>query len=387
MSENKWIEVNLADIIHNFRSIKEKVVADTEIMAIVKGNAYGMGYVEVAQALYSEGVKFFGVSNMDEALSLRDTGLECNVLLLDPSLPEEIKKGIIENITFTITSYREAELLSNTGQAMGKIPKCHLYIDTGMHRGEVSLSGAKEYINGVKELKCLYIEGIYTHLPTAFQKVLDVTPDIFSGFSDLIKWLDEENISIPYKHMACSASLLKFPETHLNMVRVGTLLYGGYPNRQFTNMIKLRNPWKLKLKILSIRDGNKGDRVGYGLSTKLKRNTRVALIPLGYADGFMVSTPERPLTFIELLRSIYRLLKQIFKGRGEEIFIKGKKAKLLGRVNMTNSIIDITEIPDLQVGDVIEVKIRAVLASMNIDKIYYNEEHINSNYAEAATSR
>jgi alanine racemase len=161
------------------------------------------------------------------------------------------------------------------------------------------------------------------------------------------------------------------------MVRVGTLLYGGYPNRHFRKLINLKNPWKLKVRILSMREANKGERIGYGLSVKLKRNTKIALIPLGYTDGFMVSTPERPLTLLEFFRNIYRLMASIYRGRGERIYINGKSVKLLGRVNMTNSIIDVTDIPKIGVGDVVEVKIRAALVASSIEKMYYNDSELS----------
>jgi alanine racemase len=377
LSKSKWIEVNLGIIGENYKKVKDFVGDEVEVMAVLKGDAYGNGFIDVAKALKIEGVRYFALSNIEEGLQLRREGFNQEVLILDPILKEDMEEGISHNLTFTISDYSEADLLSEVGQAIGAIVRGHIYVDAGMNRGPISLREAKEFLKYVIGKSNIKIDGVYTHFPTAFQKTNDITPQLFKEFQNILAWLQEQGIHIPYKHSSCSAALLQHPNTHLNMVRVGTLLYGGYPNRHFRKLINLKNPWKLKVRILSMREANKGERIGYGLSVKLKRNTKIALIPLGYTDGFMVSTPERPLTLLEFFRNIYRLMASIYRGRGERIYINGKSVKLLGRVNMTNSIIDVTDIPKIGVGDVVEVKIRAALVASSIEKMYYNDSELS----------
>lgn len=321
--------ISLKDLEHNLGVVVSKIGEKTKVMAAVKAEAYGHGMAAVSQKLYSLGVKSFAVACLDEALSLRNTLPDCEILILGFTHPSQAAVLSENNIVQTIYSLDFAKELSRYCVLNNAEVKCHIAFETGM--GRIGFSDVQSAIEGAK-LKGIKVIGAFTHFPRADMtddESVAFTKNQVNKFVDMTNALKEAGVENLVCHCANSAAAMKFPEFHFDMVRVGIALYGLAPNPNDSAYHELKPIMQLKTPISHIKEVEKGATIGYGSSFVAEKKMTVATVPCGYADGYLRS-----------LSSGY-------------VLVCGKKAKILGRICMDQMMIDITDIPKAQLFDIV----------------------------------
>jgi alanine racemase len=327
-----WVEISLDNLGHNVREIRKNIKPGTEIMAVIKADAYGHGSLGVIETLKKENINKFAVAVLSEAIEIRNTFKDIQIILLgytpDANLGELIRWGI----TPTIYSLRQAKVLNELAKQHEKKIAIHIDLDTGMHRVGLPIKyRSVEVIKEISEMENLYLEGIYTHFAVADEKDKWYTIKQVEEFKYIIEELKKLGVEIPIKHVSNSAAILDLPEFNYDMVRAGLLVYGHYPSKfhEKDKVIDLKQVMSLHSKIYHIRTLEKGESVSYGLTYTVNRESRTGLIPIGYADGY-----SRGLSN---------------KGR---VIIKGKNmvARVAGVICMDKFVVDITGL-DVDGGD------------------------------------
>lgn len=321
-----WAEIDLKAIAYNTRKIRTILGKKTSIMAVVKANAYGHGMIDVSRTLESLRIGYLGVATLDEAMTLRKSGIKLPVLVLGSLLPEEARTAVRNNITLTLCNKELAGALKALAKKRLR-PKVHIKIDTGMGRIGLWHEDATEFIMKLKKDDYADIEGIYTHFSIAGRDRIFTQYQIDS-FETLISNLEKLNISIPLKHAANSIACVDWEQSHLNMVRPGIIIYGIYPKRNFPNLIKLKPALSLKTKVVFLKKTPPGRSISYGRTYITQSRTKIATLPIGYADGY----------------------GRILSNKAE-VLVKGRRAPVIGKVTMDQTMIDISRIKDVKVGD------------------------------------
>lgn len=327
-SWSTWAEVNLDALVHNFNEIKRKVGPEVGIIAIVKAEGYGHGMVQVSKVLQAEGADYFGVTSPQEAFLLREKGIESPILILGPTMLEEASGIVEKNITQTICTREIALALAEECKRLKKRLKVHIELDTGMGRTGVPYQRALKLIAEVVKIPELKVEGIFTHFSTADEEDKSFAQAQIERFKGVLEKLEEDKIAIPLKHAANSAGVLNFPESYFNMVRPGLALYGIYPSEYVSRSLNLHPVMSLKSKVIYLKRVLKGATISYGKTYVANKDTTIAILPIGYEDGY----------------------NRLLSNEGK-ILINGQRVRIAGRVCMDQTIIDVGEISDVKVGD------------------------------------
>ncbi|UCE19300.1 MAG: alanine racemase [Gemmatimonadota bacterium] len=322
-----WVEVDLHAIAQNLTALRQKV-GPRKIMGTVKANAYGHGLVEVAKFLENEKIDMLGVSILDEAEDLRRAGITTPILIMGTILPEEADRALELDVTPTLNSFNVAKSLAGAARERGRRVRAHVKIDTGMGRFGELPPAAIDYVSRLQAHEYLEIEGIYTHFPGA-----DVQNDPFTRrqietFKRIIDQLTERGFYIPIQHAANSSAILNYPESYFTMVRPGDTLYGLYPSERVEKNLLLRPALSWKSKILTLKRVPQGWSISYGRTYITPTEKKIAIIPVGYADGY-----NRHLS-----------------NKGQ-VLIHGRRAPIIGLVCMDQFMVDVTDIPDVTAGD------------------------------------
>lgn len=329
-----WVEISLQAIEENYTALRRLIGADCRFLGIVKANGYGHGAVEVATLLQKLGVDYLAVACLDEAAKLRAAGLTLPILILGAT-PLEFAPALLKyDITQTIFDYETGVALSNMAKDLGKTLKVHIKVDTGMSRlgffaGAGQEAEAAREIGQLKSLPNLHLEGIFTHFADADGSE-SYTMSQFRTFLDVLDILErEEGMTFEIRHCAASSAVINYPCTHLDMVRPGLALYGMYPADDMDLIVKLRPAMALKTRVVAVRRLPKGTCISYGRTHTLERDSILAVLPIGYADG------------------LHRVCSD-----GIEVLVKGRRARQVGRICMDLCMVDVTDIPGVQPGDV-----------------------------------
>lgn len=328
-----WAEINVDALIHNFNIIKQ--TANTKVCAVVKANAYGHGVDIVAPLLQQAGADFFAVSNIEEALKLRELGITKPILILGYTPVEYVQELAAHNISQCVYSLDYANELSAKAAKAGVKIKAHLKLDTGMSRigfdcRSDQLIGIDDAIASAK-LAGLDIEGIFTHFAVSDRNELQedgFTAEQYNRFCKAIDTLKAHGIDPEYKHCCNSAALCLDSDKHLNMCRAGIVLYGLTPSSDLELPQDFKPVMSFKSVVSQVKNIRCGDTVSYGRTFKAQKDMTIATISAGYADGY------------------YRLLSN-----KASVLINGKRAKIIGRVCMDQFCVDVTDIPDVKRGD------------------------------------
>lgn len=328
---NTYAEISLDAIEHNIKEIKKIIPQTTKFMAVVKANAYGHGSVAVSRAAISAGADYLAVANLDEALELREAGVLSPILILTESPTSVMDEVLQYDLTQTIYSYSEAMILSKEGKKRNKVGKIHIKIDTGMGRVGVGPSEAVALITKINSLPNLNIEGVFTHFAKAEEHADQFTNDQFDKFTKVVSGLGD----IQYKHAANSAATLLHPDTHLDMVRVGLMMYGLFPSLKeetchgmsIQQKVNLKPALKFKTRVVYLKKVTAGTPLSYGGDYVTEKDTQIVTLPVGYADGY-----SRRLS-----------------NKGY-VLIKGKRYKISGRVSMDMILVDVGS-DKINVGD------------------------------------
>lgn len=338
-----WAEVNLGALKRNLEHIRS--YTKSEIMPIVKADAYGHGALEVVRALKAQGIKRFGVAFLEEALELRAVFPDIILMIIGPTLAQYSDILVKEEIIPEVFQYEQAEALSAAAVRLGKVARLHIKVDTGM--GRIGFrDNAFDEIKRISGLPGLYIEGIYTHLATADSEDLAYARAQLESFDSLYNRLAEAGIHIAIRHAANSPALMQMPQSHYELCRPGIILYGPLPLSHTGQNGGLEPVMSLKARISQVKTIEAGHSVGYGRTFIAAGPTTVATLPLGYADG--------------LCRSL---------SNTGQVIIRGRKAKIIGKVCMDQTMIDMTGIADVESGELVTIMGRDGTEEITADEI------------------
>ena len=325
-----YAEIDLDAIAYNMKNIKN-LAKDKEVIAVVKADCYGHGALDVVPTLLENGASRLAVAVLTEGIELRNDNIKAPIMILGytPSyLNEELIKYDLEQTVYDLDYAKE---LSKTALSLNKKAKIHIAIDTGMGRiGFLPTEKAIDDICKICSLEGLEVIGIFTHFSTSDEKDKEYTNEQFEKFTDLLKKLSNLNIEIPIKHVSNSGAIMDMPETYLDAVRAGIILYGYYPSNEVQKEnLSLKPALTLKATITRVQEMDAGMSISYGRTFKTERRSLIATIPIGYADGYS------------------RLL-----AKNAKVIINGQFAPIVGRICMDQCMIDITDINgDIKVGD------------------------------------
>lgn len=324
-----WAEIDLDAIAYNTRNIK-KLIGDKDLIAVVKANCYGHGVIDIIPTLLENGASRFAVAMISEALEIRDNKITAPVMILGFTplyLGEEL---INNNIEQTVYDLDYAKELSKIALTLNKKAKIHIAIDTGMGRiGFLPNEKSIDNITEICSLEGIEVIGIFTHFSTSDEKDKEYSHDQFTKMLSVMDTLKKRGIDIPLKHVANSGAIIDLPDTYLDAVRAGIILYGYYPSDEIDkNNLALKPALTLKATITNVKTLEKDMYVSYGRTFKTSNETIVATIPVGYADGYLRKLAENG-----------------------KVIIKGEFAPIIGRICMDQFMIDVTNIPDVKIGD------------------------------------
>lgn len=314
------LEVNLNNINYNVKKIKEYIGKDVELMPIVK--AYGYGSFINYESDFLNQFNIVGVALLDEAIEVRNSGYKGDIFILYPLLEDELVIAI-EN-GFIVNSSNFLTIDINKISSNNKI-RTHIEIETGMGRTGLLKDDIDKYLNIINNNKNIILEGIFTHLSSS-RTYYDFSIEQLNKFDDIVLYFENKGINFKYKHAICSGGLNDFKDYLYNMVRIGLILYGYYPNATIKQILKLKPAIKLKTKVTFLKEINKGDSVGYNRNFIAKKKSKIATIPFGFGDGLIgLETGEA------------------------YVIINSKKAKIIG-ICMDNMMLDVTNI-DVNIND------------------------------------
>lgn len=360
-----WVEVDLDAIKHNVRQIRSLIGDDVRMMAVVKADAYGHGAVETSKAILDAGADSLAVTRLEEAARLREGGIIAPILVFDSIQPGAASEAVRLAVDCTVCTPELVMALGKAACAAHKTIGVHLKIDTGMGRLGVLPSEVVDLARTIAATEGIKLAGTYTHLATAAEKDIQLAQDQLDKFNNAILAIKQAFLDPGIVHTANSAAILRLPDSHFDMVRPGTILYGQYPSRYVPHVLDLKDTWKLKARISFVKTVPAGYAIGYGAEHRAKRESRIAVIPLGWADGLTL-TPESLAR-----RGILRLLGQKFMKRPVlTVNIRGKRVPVVGRIAMQMCSVDVTRIPDAAIGDEVIVPARRVTTNPLLPRVY-----------------
>jgi alanine racemase len=332
-SQRAWVEIDLGALSDNVKQLVKFLSPRTQLMAVVKADAYGHGAVAVAKTALEAGAGWLGVATVPEGIQLREDGIKAPILILGATnTPEQIQAIAHWQLQPTLCSPKQALEFSNTLETINynSSLSVHIKLDTGMSRLGTNWQEAAEFVQLVQGLPHLDIASIYSHLATADSPDATVMMEQHSRFEEAIAHIKAKGITIPSLHLANSAATLADSRLHYDMVRVGLAIYGLYPANHLQNHIKLQPVLQLKARVTQVKTIAAGTGVSYGHHFIAPQEMRLAVVGIGYADG----VPRR-------------LSNQM------QVLIRGQRVPQIGAITMDQIMLDVSSIPDLQEGEIV----------------------------------
>jgi len=346
-----WAEIEINSLKSNFLKVKRIVGKDVGVISVVKADAYGHGSVNVSKALIESGSNLLGVATVEEALELRGSGIDSPILLLSGIQLDEVEAMVKNNLTPSLFSLASAHAINTYAEKIGKKVRYHLKVDTGMNRLGVGLSEICDFLENLLNCRNLELEGVFTHFANADVDSREPTLKQISVFNVMFSLINQAGLNPKYIHSANSAAIQRFPESHMNLVRPGIMLYGagamgacGEPFDRSTLStssgltaqespadrinFELKPVMKLKTRITQLKRIAAGTSVSYGGTFMASRPSIIATLPIGYADGYVRRLSNRA-----------------------RVSIRGFTAPVVGTVCMDMTMVDMTEVPGAIVGD------------------------------------
>ncbi|NOY52444.1 MAG: alanine racemase [Deltaproteobacteria bacterium] len=321
-------KINLQALRRNLQTVRNRIGETREIFAVVKANAYGHGAMEVGRVLQSEGISHFGVATLEEGTELRRNGITGSITILGGLLPDQFE-GLFEyDLTPAVYNMEWAERLSRKAVRHRKTIPVQIKVDTGMGRLGFSAGEAPERIAAITDLPGLKIMGVFSHFAFADLDNPECVQAQSAALSRIQKTVGEKGISIPFWHLSNSGAVLAFPSALFNMVRPGIMLYGIAPSEDFSLQEPLAPVLSWETRIIHLKEVPAGTPLSYGHTFVTGRPSRIATLPVGYADGYPRRLSNRA-----------------------QVLLHGHRAPVVGRVTMDMTLIDVTGIHETALGD------------------------------------
>lgn len=320
--------ISLDAVRHNIRAIQEKVGAGCRVMAVVKANAYGHGMAQVAKASLEAGAAWLGVATVDEAIALRDLKFKAPILIMGPTLPEHAEILVAKNISVAVGSLEVARALGRAARKLGKKARIHIKADTGMGRFGFWWENLAALLPEIKKIRGLHLEGCFTHFATSDIADYTYTRWQHENFTKLLAAAAQQKIRFDIIHAANSGAIMQHPETYHDIVRAGVMLYGMLPDSETKPTVPIKPVMTLTTRLVEIREHPKGRCISYGCTWQMPHAGRVGILPIGYGDGY----------------------SRKFSNKGQ-VVIHGRRAPIIGRVCMDQTLVDLNAIPEAQIGD------------------------------------
>ena len=353
----KYIEIKKDDLVFNIEKLKEHC-APAKIIAVLKGNAYGMDMIKMGHVLLENGVDLFAVSELSEALVLREEGFKNEIILLTPTNDVDEAKIIVDNkITASVGTLDNARLLNNIGLPVN----AHIKIDTGFGRYGFYVDELTEELSSFENIT---YTGVFSHFSNSFGDDINYSRKQFEEFKRAVAQLEELGIKPELKHICNSCGAIRFDFARLDAVRIGSAFLGRLP---ISNTLGLKRLVKLKCSVSEIRRLPKGSVVGYANTYVTKKDTVAAVIPIGYKDGYGVQKSNDVFRFRDILRYIladFRMWKNKIL-----VEINGEYYPIIGRISMHNIVVDITD-GHIKTGDIATLECNPILIKSEIERLY-----------------
>ena len=331
LCQRAWVEIDLAALTHNVKQLKNLLSPHTQLMAVVKADAYGHGAVAVSQTALSAGASWLGVATIPEGIELREAGIDAPILLLGATNTAQQVKAIAQwHLQPTICTAKQAMIFSQVLVSLNQSLPVHAKLDTGMSRLGAPWQEATEFVQLVKGLPNLKLASVYSHLATADSLDTAVMKEQHDRFKWAIGQIKTAGINPSSWHLANSAAALADPDLHYDLVRVGLATYGLYPAPHLQNVVDLKPVMQVKARVTQVKTIEAGTGVSYGYQFIAQRQTKIAVVGVGYADGIPRNLSNKM-----------------------QVLIGGKFVAQVGAVTMDQLMLDVTDIPDLEVGEVV----------------------------------
>ncbi len=322
-----WVEIDLARLRNNLRLIRRDLARHVRLLAVVKDEAYGHGALDAARIALEEGAWGLGLSTLEEAMTLRKAGITAPLLLLGERQEAELPLCVEHDLTVCINGLHTVRPLARIAAAHDKRVPVHLKIHTGMSRFGVRWDEALPLIEQILAEKLLLLEGVMTHFAQSDETDKTFANLQFARFSEVLRAMEQRKISVKLRHTCNSGGFLDLPHAHLDMVRVGILMYGVFPSSVCRRIPGIKPVMSVKARIAAIQKLKPGEVIGYGMRYTAPSGRRIAVLPIGYGDGF----PR-------------------VRNQGAAL-IHGRRAPLIGGVAMDALMVDITDVPEAQMWD------------------------------------
>ncbi len=319
-----WVEVDLAAIEGNARALVAST--DAQLMAVVKANGYGHGAIETARAAAKGGATWFGVARPEEALELRDSGLDGPILVLSPAPRDSLEPLVAREISITVCDAEQISAAARAGKSQDLMARVHLKIDTGMSRLGAHPDEAASLAQTLQADNAITFEGLFTHFARADEPEAPSNQEQLTRFNDVLKQLEAGDLRPPIVHAANSAAALMLPEAHFNLVRVGIALYGLQPSKEWSLPAEFKPALQWKSQLTRVQSLPAGAGVSYGHEYVTKKEERIGTFPVGYADGLR-------------------------RTKGNQVLVGGALVPVVGRVCMDLSMLQLDSKPEAELGD------------------------------------
>ncbi len=373
-----WAEIDLGALAHNTRELRRITSDSAAIMAVVKADSYGHGAVPVSKVALTNGAEYLAVARISEVVQLRNAGIHTPLLLFGFCHPRYVGYLAENDARASVNSTESAKLLSEEASRLGVKLKVHAKVDTGMGRlglvcyglgDEVEAPvGMRRVVSSILEISSLpnlELEGIYTHFASAYITDKEDARRQFQLFMEILEELKKQSLEVSMRHAANSAATIEMPETHLDLVRTGIALYGLWPSEEIDrDLIDLKPAMSIKSHIILLKDVPAEFRISYGSTYKTSCPTKIATVPIGYADGY----------------------KRLLSSRGS-MLVRGIRAPIVGKVCMDFTMIDVGQVADVQVNDEVVILGKQGKEEITADAVAGLLNTINYEVVSSITSR